>query len=637
MKDILVCLSASSHNPKVISAAADMMQDSNRKLTAIYVETSAFHTMSETEKNRLNKHIQDAEQLGAEVEIVKGENVAFAIADYAKHAGIETIVIGQSDTKTNRILPHESIPEELFRYMPDAEIHIIPDSWKRNHLAAIKRPGGRRGVILDMLLTAAMLVAATAIGMLFDRMDFSSSNIMMVYLLAVLLISVITSSRQYSFVVPVICVVLFNYFFVQPKFSLATIEPGYTVSFAVLFVTSLIAGNLAMRLKQTANQSVETAWRTKVISETDQLLAKAGSRAEILSIMASQCGQLLGEGVVAAGIHKGDAEGLSVYPEEDDPELSEKERNMIKQFLENDGEDDLSDYYRRCFAARTQERIHAVLVIRESVKWDDPSERSLLLTVLGECALAFDNERNARKEREARDLAENERRRTDILRSISHDLRTPLTSISGNAGALIDGADRFDEETRQSMYEAIYEDSVWLTDLVENLMASTRLESDVKLRVSVELAEDIIREAASHLRPHDGRRIIIDPVPELILIRVDARLIIQVIINLAGNALKYTYPGAEIHISAEKKDDMAQISVSDNGPGIPEEDKDKIFNMFYIGKEHQSDSRKSLGLGLSLVRTIVEAHGGTATVEDNVPKGTVFSFTVPSVEVPEDE
>jgi two-component system sensor histidine kinase KdpD len=283
-----------------------------------------------------------------------------------------------------------------------------------------------------------------------------------------------------------------------------------------------------------------------------------------------------------------------------------------------------------------RDRLYAVLCVTERKPLPEISAQSTLQSILGECALALENEKNVREKESAAILAENERVRADLLRSISHDLRTPLTSISGNAGALLENEARFDPETRHRLTRDIYEDSLWLTELVENLLTTTRLEGGAaRIQCHSELVEDILRDAVSHIRPDSGRSIRIAPLKEILLVRADARLIVQVLVNLAGNAVKYTPPDAEICLSAEREGDRVVISVADTGPGIPDEEKERVFEMFYVGKNRDTVGRKSLGLGLTLCRSIVQAHGGTIWVSDNDPHGAVFRFSLPLEEVPE--
>ena len=173
-------------------------------------------------------------------------------------------------------------------------------------------------------------------------------------------------------------------------------------------------------------------------------------------------------------------------------------------------------------------------------------------------------------------------------------------------------------------------------DLVENLLASTRLEGGAdNLRLSTELLEDIFEEAAAHVHADSGHRVVTETPPDMLMVRADPRLIVQVLVNLIGNALKYTPPGSTILISAKRTGDTATVSVADDGPGISPEEKEHVFDMFFVGGNAASDGRRSLGLGLALCKTIVNTHGGEIWVEDNSPHGSVFSFTHPVEEVSE--
>lgn len=231
-------------------------------------------------------------------------------------------------------------------------------------------------------------------------------------------------------------------------------------------------------------------------------------------------------------------------------------------------------------------------------------------------------------------LAKNEQLRADLLRAISHDLRTPLCTISGNADMLLCNGDRLDDATRQQIYTDIYDDAEWLTGVVENLLSITRLNDDrLKLRFTDELVDEVIAESMRHIsRKHDGHQIMVE-CKELILARMDVRLIIQVLVNLIDNAVKYTPRGSKIWIEAIKKEGRAQISVADNGDGIPDDMKPHIFEMFYTGNHTIADSQRSLGLGLSLCHSIVEMHEGELTLTDNEPHGCIFRFTLPLSEV----
>ncbi len=170
---------------------------------------------------------------------------------------------------------------------------------------------------------------------------------------------------------------------------------------------------------------------------------------------------------------------------------------------------------------------------------------------------------------------------------------------------------------------------------MENLLSVTRIEEGrVNLRMSPQLIDEVLEEAFRHVnRKIEEHSLVVEYSDELLIAKMDAKLIIQVVINIVDNAVKYTPKGSEIRICAERKEDDIIISIADNGPGIPDEQKMKIFDMFFTGDNKIVDSRRSLGLGLALCKSIVSLHGGELSVKDNEPHGCVFTFTLPSGEV----
>ena len=259
----------------------------------------------------------------------------------------------------------------------------------------------------------------------------------------------------------------------------------------------------------------------------------------------------------------------------------------------------------------------------------------MLIVSIITVTLAIQNIRNAEEKERAAVRAKNEQLRADLLRTISHDLRTPLTSISGNASNLISNYEKMDDPTRKQTFLDIYDDSMWLINLVENILSISRIEDGrMNLSISTELVSEVFEEALRHTNRHSGQHTItVQMDDDLLLAHMDAKLVVQVLINLVDNAIKYTPAGSHIVLSAAAQGESAVIRVSDDGPGIPDEAKEKVFEMFSTGEKRISDSRRSLGLGLALCRTIIAAHGGTITLSDNTPHGCIFTFTLPLGEV----
>ena len=649
---ILACLSSSPSNPKIIRTAAKMAEAFGGIFTALYVQTPDAAKRSGADKQRLEAHMKLAEDAGADIVIAYGDDVPYQIAEYARLSGVTKIVLGRSSMKRQHFWSKPTLTERVTEIVPGMDIHIIPDAaldteYRQPRFISpdkfVPQPG-------DLFFTALLLAAATVLGSAFLKSGFTESSIITVYLLSVLLISVFTRGYTCSSISAVLGVVLFNFFLTEPRLTLHAYGSGYPVTFATMLAASVITGTLASRLKDQAKLSALAAYRTQILFDANQLLQKAGSGQEIMEITAGQLLKLLKRDIITYEVLENEAgkEGRlsegTVLPAAPDADLKalqallldEEERaaaEWVFRHKKRAGASTGTKNSARCqyLAVRIRGEVYGVIGIHTGGHPLDSFENSVLLSILGESALAMENSRNAREKEQAAVRAKNEALRANLLRAISHDLRTPLTSISGNADTLRSGWEKLDDETRERIFTDIYEDSQWLISLVENLLAVSRIEEGrMQLHLSPELPDEVIREALQHIRiPTAGHRITVDCGEELLLARMDARLISQVIINLVENALKYTPSGSSIAIGAEKQGDRVVIRVADDGPGIPDDLKPRVFEMFFTGDRKVADSRRSLGLGLSLCRSIVSAHGGEITLTDNTPSGCIFSFTLP--------
>ena len=209
----------------------------------------------------------------------------------------------------------------------------------------------------------------------------------------------------------------------------------------------------------------------------------------------------------------------------------------------------------------------------------------------------------------------------------------------GSADNLLSSGDSLDAQTRRQLYTDIYDDAQWLNGMVENLLSASRMEdSGLNLNMTTELMDDMIAEAVLHMgRRLDGYTVSIQKPDELLFVKADARLVVQVFINLLDNAVKYAPSGTRISIETMGTRERVLVCVADEGPGIPDDQKPYVFDLFFTSGNPSGDSRRGLGIGLSLCQSIVKAHGGTITVSDNVPHGAVFEFTLPRDEVNVDE
>ena len=638
---ILVCLSAAPSNQKIVDTAAKMANALQARFTALYVQTGA--KSEALDKEKLEEHIRYAEMLGAEIVMTHGENIPVQIAEYTRLSNVTKIVIGQSNARRNHFFSKSTLTEKLIEIVPDIDIHIIPDAvksrsyQKRSFTWYVEKPSAK-----DYFLTVFIFAVCTFIGLLFQKLHFTDTNIVTIYILGVLVTSIVTDGYLCSVAGSFLSVVLFCFFLTEPRMSFQTYAVGYPVTFFIMLISSVLTGALAAKLKTHAKMSAQLAFRTQVLFDTDRLMQKAKGETEILDVTCTQLIRLLNRNITAYVVENGTlSEGKLFSREKEDTEdfLIPEEQQIARWVYENRQRAGASTQYfpqAKCLylAIRSGNSVYGVIGIPLQKETLDFFEYSILLSVINECALAMENAKNAMEKEKNAVLAKNEQLRADLLRAISHDLRTPLCSISGNADMLLSNSDRLDEATKHQIYTDIYDESEWLIGVVENLLSITRLnDGRLKFKFTDQLLDEVISESLRHIsQKHDDYKIVAD-CEELVLARMDVRLIIQVLVNLIDNAIKYTPSGSAICIRGIKKDGKAQISVEDDGPGIPEEMKPHIFEMFYTGKTTVMDSHRSLGLGLALCHSIIEAHDGTLILTNHDPHGCNFTFTLPLSEV----
>ncbi len=628
---ILVCLSPAPSNANIVFTGARMAEAFGGRLTGLYVQTSRAAHMASDDKKRLQDHFRLTERLGGGLATVAGEDVAAEIAEFARISKVTKVVIGRSNAGPGRLWGKVPLTEKLITLAPQLDIYIIPDTAGENGVRlnpiedALARPSVRQ-----WLSCLGLLLGATAVSGLFYHLRFPPTPLILCYIMATVMTALRSRSHICSAFSALGGVVAYHLLFTGELFSLH-VEDAAT--FLMMLTASLALGILVTRQADLAWHASQTASRTKILFETNQLLQGNTQEETILKLTAGQLRKLLGRELRVYS-----REGASFpFPQEADfPE----EREAALYAMEN----------RRRAGASTacapeSQGLYVPIATITSC-WGavgihmgrgplEPFEETILLSILSECALALENIRNLREKEAAAVRAENEQLRSDLLRSISHDLRTPLTSISGNAETLLENESQLDGSSRREILRDILADAKWLHRLVENLLSITRIgDGRAQLHLSPQVVEEVIQEALGHIdRMNDTHRIESQMEDELLLASMDPRLIVQVIVNLAENALKYTPPGSLIQISARRQGRLIAISVSDNGPGIPDSQKEKIFDMFYTGKNKISDSRRSLGLGLALCKSIVNAHGGEISIEDNIPQGALFTFTIPASEV----
>ena len=642
---LLICLSSSPSNAKVIRTAARMADAFHGLFTALFVETTDTKEFQDENRVRLERNLKLAEQLGAIIATVYGDDIAWQISEYAKLSGVSKIVLGRSTTKKGLFKTKKTLVDKLTEIAPNIDIYIIPDNSKQKQTKIKLKANLYKFDMVDIAKTFGILFLSTILALIFFEFGYSEANIITIYIFGVLLTSITTSGKRCGILMSILAVLTFNFLFTDPRFTFQAYDKSYPVTFAVMFISSIVTSKLATKVKLEAQQSTRKAYRTEVLLETSQKLQIAKSKEDIFNKTAYQTKKLLDKTIILYKSEKGVLAEPLVFKHENDKDvleyISEEEKAVAQWTLKNKkhaGATTNTLPGAKCLylSIRNHEKAFGVIGIPlEKDEFLEAFEKNLLIAVLGESALALEKEEINQSKNKIYIKAEQEKLRSNLLRSISHDLRTPLTSISGNAGILINNSEILSEEKKKSLYLDIYDDSMWLINLVENLLSITRIENGtMKINTEPELVEEVIEEAICHINrkvsEHKINTVIED---DLLMAKMDSGLIIQVIINIINNAIKYTPKDSIITITSKRKNNMAVIEISDNGKGINEESKEKLFDMFFTDNNKFGDGRRGLGLGLALCKSIIDAHEGCIYVRDNKPNGAIFGFTLHIEEV----
>ena len=639
---ILICLSSAPSNAKVIRTAARMAEAFHSGFTALFVQTPETKELSGENIKRLRSNLRLAEQLGAQIATVYGADPAEQIAEYARVSGITKIVMGRVNHRQHPWIGQKSLADRLIE-RTDLDVYIILD---RQPL--YKKPLGKlrksrvRFSWRDAVVTLLCLAISTAVGFAFDWAGFSESNIITIYILGVLVTAVSTSGHLYGAANSLLSVLAFNFFFTEPRFTLQADGPSYPVTFLIMLSSSIIASSLASRVKEQARMAAEKSYYTELLLGSSQKLQTIRTEWDCLRLTAEQLSRMFDRPVIYA-LNDADKElDFRIEPADEHTlleKLSTEEIGVAKWVQKNNKHagattNTLPDSKWLFLSVRGTRGVMGIVGVPiAGYVVPDAFEKNLMVALLGECGLSQERIRLEEERNQIALQTQRESLQANLLRAVSHDLRTPLTNINGSVGILMGKDQTLKPEVREQLYTAIDDDTNWLINMTENLLAATQLETDrTKLKTAPELLEDLFQSAVRQLdRRARDHHISVDLEDQTLMASMNAGMIQRVIINMMNNAIQYTPKDSHIILSGTRRKDWVEISVSDDGPGIPDEAKKHLFDLFYTAEQGKPDSKRGLGLGLHLCQSIVNAHGGTITVSDHAPSGTTFRFTLPAV------
>lgn len=625
---LLVCIGAHGQGEHLVRAGRRLADELKAEWFALHVEEPGDARRSQARADQIAHSLQLAEELGGKAVTLPGQDVVDAILEYARRHNVTKIVVGRPSRARWRALWRDSVVDRLIARGDTIDIHVVGTEAKEQAVTAVpsQQPPRHRQ---RYLLSTALVAAVTLLGIPIHHV-ISPVNVVMLYLAAVVA-AAIYLGRGPAILASALGVLAFDFFLIEPRLTLTVADTEYVFTFIGLFVVSLVISSLAARSREQAEAAQSREVQTVALYELSRDLAAAGELDEILQAIIRHVGETFGR-EVAVLLPAGDtlepracSPGLTL----DANALAVAAWSFKQGRSAGRGTDVMPDVGLRCVPLKTVRGVVGVLAVKPIVPgaYLTPEQRRLLEAFASQSALAIERAELAAQARQAQLLHATDELQRALLNSISHDLRTPLVSITGALTSLEEDGAELDEATRRNLAVMAREEAERLNHLVGNLLDMTRIEAGV-LKAVAELCDvqEVISAALERLEKRlAGRPVTVDA-PAL-LVPMDFVLMVQVLVNLLDNALKYSPADTPIEVAARLSDNTLEITVADRGVGVPAEDLERIFDKFYRVQRPAAGS--GTGLGLAICKGIVEAHGGRIWAQNRPGGGMVVTVALP--------
>ncbi len=624
---LLVCVSPGTLGERLIRTTKRLADDLKAEWFAIYVETPEHARLAASDRGRIAHMLQLAQELGAQVLTLSGPDVAKAILTYAHTHNVTKIIAGKHAQPRWAGLWRGSVVDQILRESGGIDVYVISgeaetalgidlQAWQPH------RPWRRYLLTLGLVALTTLLSAPLA-------QAIAPTNLVMFYLVAVV-IAAVTWGRGPSVLAAVLGVLALDFFFVPPHYTFAVADTQYLLTFFGFLMVGLVISALTVRVREQADIAERRRVQTTELYELTRALAASAGLEEVLQAIITHVGQTFGRDAMV-WLPEGDT--LKPHTSRSSMKVTEDEFAAAKWAFEH-GEPAGSNTTTlphagiRCIPLQTA---HGVVGVLGSSPADPalllPQEQwRLLESFASQSALAIERVQFAEQAKQTQVLQATEKLQTALLNSISHDLRTPLVSITGTLSTLLeDGMDPI----RQGMIETAYAEARRLNHLVGNLLDMTRIEAGaMRVRQVPCDVQDVIGSALEQLSDRlKGRKITVELSSPLPLVPMDFVLIVEVLVNLLENACKYSPPNEPIEVQACVANAGLEIRVADRGIGIPAADLQKVFDKFF--RVQRPDGVMGTGLGLAICKGIVEAHHGKIWAENRAGGGTVVTVLLP--------
>ncbi len=615
---VLVCIDEKVDAQRLVRVAKRSAERKGAAWVAVTVETSRAYTLTEAEKDRIDEAMRLAAQLGGETATLQGDDVVATVLAYARERNATQIVVGR--TRPGRWSLGKSVTDRLIARSGDLNVLVVGGG-EEGKEAKAPRPPKPQGVRdwLNYLFALVATVAATGLGLAIDAIGLPVANISVTYLLAVLVVAMKAGLRS-AILASVMSFLAFNFLFTEPRYTLAIRDLHNILTVVFFLIAAVIVSNLAARLRSQMQATRESARRTANLYDFGRKITAAATLDDVLwAVVHHVAATIHGKSLVLMPTDSGLGIAAGYPPEDqlDDKSAAAADWAWAHGRIAGRGSPTLPVALWMFIPLKTARGPVGVLGVQmmEDADMPSPDQTRLLETLADQAAVAIERTTLVADIETARVATERERLRSALLSSLSHDLRTPLVSIMGAASSLITYDEALDSGSRRDLAQTVQDEAERLNRFVQNLLDMTRLGAGaMKPRVDWADLRDVVgaavQRAARLARAHTIR---IDIAADMPLLCIDAVLMEQVFFNLIDNACKYSPAGTAVKVWAIRTPRHIAIEVADQGPGIPPEDRERVFDMFY--RVNQADAQSGTGLGLAICRGIVEAHGGTIHAE----------------------
>ncbi|MDA8050339.1 MAG: sensor histidine kinase KdpD [Rhodospirillales bacterium] len=631
---VLVAISGNPGSAALVRHARRMADRLRAPWTAIHVETARSLRITTAERARITEALGLAERLGAEAVSIPGQDVAATLLDYARANNFTHIIIAQPRRFRWLELVWSSATQRLLRHPGELSVQVITTGEEPKARTARFWEGGEAVRPAAWAESLIYVAAAVGIGALL-RAVVGIDSVGEVFLAAVLA-SALRGGLWPSLLACLASVLAFNFFFLPPLYTFTIADPDNFVGLLLFTIVALIASQLAARVRDQAVVARARARTSEELYGFSRKLAVAVTLDDLLWATCRQIARMLKVHVVLLLPENERLVVRAGFPPEDrldEADLAAATWSWKHNRPAGRGADTLPGAKRLFVPIETGRGVLGVVGMDRDAPGPllGPDERRLLDSLAGQAALAIERVMLASDLARARLTAETERLRTALLTSISHDLRTPLATILGSVTSLTAHGSALDQRTSAELLDLIREEAERLNRFIGNLLDMTRLEAGSlqPIRVPIDIADAIATTLMRAERILAAHRVETLVSPDLPLVPLDGVLFEQVLFNLLDNAAKYSPPGSLIGVEARWERGALRIEVRDEGPGIPADDLERVFEKFY--RVQQTDRRRAgTGLGLAICRGFVEAMGGTIRAENRADRtGAVFTITFP--------